>query len=109
MLQTLGFTAQVTTMLVAEHAALGAVGLVAGVAAAPLLAPPLLGVVPEVSAASVALPWGWSALIVVGIELSVALADQRPLRAGSGNWHRTAGQAVACVKSVPAGSVRGAR
>ena len=34
--------------------------------------------------------------------------DRRPLRAGSGNWPRTAGRAMACVKSVPAGSVRGA-
>ena len=42
---------------------------------------------------------GW-----IGIRsLRRGVGDRRPLRAGSGNWHRTAGRAVACVKSVPDG------
>ena len=74
-----GFTpGQVTAMLVAEHAALGLAGLVGGVAAAPLLAPRLLGAVPGVSPVAAALPWGWSLLIAVGVEVSVILATAIP-------------------------------
>jgi putative ABC transport system permease protein len=95
MLQTLGFTpAQVMTMLVTEHAALGAVGLGAGIAAAPLLAPRLLHVVPGVSASAVALPWGWSALIIGGVELGVVLATAIP------GWRAGRQWPVAAVRPV---------
>jgi putative ABC transport system permease protein len=79
MLKTLGFTpTQVMTMLVAEHAALGLAGLAAGLAAARLFAPRLLGEVPGVSAGGAALPLGWSLLIVGGIEMAVILATAVP-------------------------------
>jgi putative ABC transport system permease protein len=79
MLQTIGFTpGQVMMMLVAEHAALGFAGLVAGLAAARLLAPQILGEVPGVSAGAATLPLGWSLLIVGGIEAAVILATAVP-------------------------------
>jgi putative ABC transport system permease protein len=87
MLQALGFTpGQVTAMLVAEHAALGLAGLVGGVAAAPLLAPRLLGAVPGVSPVAAALPWGWSLLIAVGVEVSVILATAIPAWGAGRVW-----------------------
>lgn len=96
MLQTLGFTpAQVMLMLVAEHAALGLAGLVLGVAATPLLAPRLLGAVPGVSAGAVALPWGWSLLIIGGIELAVIIATAVP------GWRAGRVWPVAAVRQVP--------
>jgi putative ABC transport system permease protein len=96
MLQTLGFTpTQVMTMLVAEHAALGLAGLVIGVTAAPLLAPRLLGAVPAVSVGGAALPWGWSLLIIGGVELAVILTTAVP------GWRAGRVWPVAAVRPVP--------
>ncbi|HEY1619773.1 MAG TPA: FtsX-like permease family protein [Streptosporangiaceae bacterium] len=96
MLQTLGFTpVQVMLMLVSEHAMLGLAGLVLGVAAAPLLAPRLLGAVPGVSAGAVALPWGWSLLIIGGIELAVIVATAVP------GWRAGRVWPVAAVRQLP--------
>ena len=84
MLQALGFTpAQLTLMLTAEHGLLTAAGIVAGLLGARLLMPLLLGAVPGGSAASVAVPAGWSALIVGGTFAAVVLATAVPAwRAG---------------------------
>jgi putative ABC transport system permease protein len=96
MLQTLGFTpGQVMTMLVAQHAALGAAGLAAGLAAARLLAPWLLGAVPGVSAGAATLPVGWSVLIVGGIEAAVILATAIP------GWRAGRVWPVAAVRPAP--------
>lgn len=79
MLQTIGFTpGQVMTMLVAEHAALGLAGLAAGLGAARLLAPLILGEVPGVSAQAATLPLGWSLVIIGGVEAAVILATAVP-------------------------------
>jgi putative ABC transport system permease protein len=96
MLQTLGFTpGQVMTMLVAEHAALGVAGLAAGLVAARLLAPGLLGAVPGVSAGAATLPVGWSLLILGGIEVAVLLATAVP------GWRAARVWPVAAVRPVP--------
>jgi putative ABC transport system permease protein len=96
MLQTIGFTpGQVMTMLVAEHAALGFVGLVAGLAAAWLLAPGMLGAVPGVTVSSAALPLGWSLLIVGGIEAAVVFATAVP------GWRAGRVWPVAAVRPLP--------
>jgi putative ABC transport system permease protein len=96
MLQTIGFTpGQVMTMLVAEHATLGLGGLVAGLAAARLLAPRLLGAVPGVSAGAATLPLGWSLLIVGGIEVAVILATAVP------GWRAGRVWPVAAVRPMP--------
>jgi putative ABC transport system permease protein len=96
MLQTLGFTPrQVMTMLVAQHAALGAAGLAVGLAAARLLAPWLLGAVPGVSAGAATLPVGWSVLIVGGIEVAVILATAVP------GWRAGRVWPVAAVRPAP--------
>jgi putative ABC transport system permease protein len=96
MLQALGFTpGQVMAMLVAEHAALGLAGLAAGVAVAPLLAPRLLGAVPGVSPVAAALPWGWSLLIAVGVEVAVVLATAIPA------WRAGRAWPVAAVRPTP--------
>jgi putative ABC transport system permease protein len=98
MLQTLGFTpGQVMTMLVAEYAALGLAGLAAGLAAARLLAPHLLGEVPGVSAGAAALPLGWSLLIVGGIEFAVVLATAVP------GWQAARVWPVAAIRPPAAG------
>ena len=96
MLQTLGFTpGQVMTMLVAEHAALGAAGLAAGLVAARLLPPGLLGAVPGVSAGAATLPLGWWLLILGGIEVAVVLATVVP------GWRAARVWPVAAVRPVP--------
>jgi len=96
MLKTLGFTpAQVMIMLTAEHAVLAGAGIVAGLAAARLLMPLLLGSVPGVSAASAALPVGWTALIVGGIVAAVLLATAAPA------WHASRVRPVAAVRALP--------
>ncbi|HEY3979654.1 MAG TPA: FtsX-like permease family protein [Streptosporangiaceae bacterium] len=96
MLQTLGFTPrQVMTMLVAQHAALGAAGVAVGLAAARLLAPWLLGAVPGVSAGAATLPVGWSLLIVGGIEVAVILATAVP------GWRAGRVWPVAAVRPAP--------
>jgi putative ABC transport system permease protein len=98
MLQTLGFTpGQVMIMLVAQHAALGAAGLAAGLAAARLLAPWLLHAVPGVSAGAATLPLGWSLLIVGGTELAVILATAVP------GWRAGRVWPVAAVRPAPPG------
>jgi putative ABC transport system permease protein len=96
MLQTLGFTpVQVMSMLVAEHAVLGAAGLVAGLAAGRLLAPAVLGQVPGVSAGAAILPVGWSLLILGGIEVAVVLATAVP------GWRAARVWPVAAVRPAP--------
>ena len=96
MLQALGFTpGQVVAMLVAEQAALGLAGLAVGVAAAPLLAPRLLSAVPGVSPVAAALPWGWSLLIVAGVEAAVIVATAIP------GWRAGRAWPVAAVRSMP--------
>ena len=84
MLQALGFTpAQLTLMLTAEHALLTGAGIVIGLLGARLLMPLLLGAVPGGSPASVAVPVGWSVLIVGGTLGAVLLATAVPAwRAG---------------------------
>jgi putative ABC transport system permease protein len=85
MLKTLGFTpGQVVTIVVAEHAGLGAAGAGAGVVAARLLAGPLLARVPLGPLTSVApLPAGWVLAVAGGTEAAVLLAAAVPaLRAG---------------------------
>lgn len=96
MLQALGFTpGQVTLMLVAEQAALGLAGLAVGVAAASLLAPRLLGAVPGVSPVAAALPWGWSLLILAGVQTAVILATAIP------GWRAGRAWPVAAFRPMP--------
>jgi putative ABC transport system permease protein len=83
------------TMLVAQHAALGAAGVAVGLAAARLLAPWLLGAVPGVSAGAATLPVGWSLLIVGGIEVAVILATAVP------GWRAGRVWPVAAVRPAP--------
>ena len=98
MLQTLGFTpAQLTIMLTAEHAMLTGAGIAAGLAAARLLMPPLLGSVPGVSPASAAVPAGWAGLIVGGTFVAVVLATAVPA------WWAARVWPVAAVRAVPRG------
>ncbi len=83
MLKTLGFTPlQVVTMLTAEHAVLACAGIAAGLAAARLLMPALLGSVPGVSAAAASVPGGWAAVIVGGTFAAVLAATVVPGLAG---------------------------
>ncbi|HSR82950.1 MAG TPA: ABC transporter permease, partial [Streptosporangiaceae bacterium] len=78
MLKTLGFTpVQVMAMMTAEHAILTGAGIVAGLVAARLLTPLLLGTVPGVSAAAAAVPGGWAAIIIGGTFGIVVLATAR--------------------------------
>ncbi|HKD87414.1 MAG TPA: FtsX-like permease family protein, partial [Streptosporangiaceae bacterium] len=96
MLQTLGFTpVQVMTMLTAEHALLAACGIAAGLLAARLLMPALLGGVPGVSAAAATVPGGWAAVIVVGCFGAVLLATAAPA------WQAGRVRPIAAVRTVP--------
>jgi putative ABC transport system permease protein len=96
MLQTLGFTpGQVMFMLMAEHAAAACAGIVAGLIAARLLTPVLLGNVPGVSAAAATLPVGWALLIVAGTLGAVLLATAVP------GWRAGRMWPVAAVRAVP--------
>jgi putative ABC transport system permease protein len=98
MLQALGFTpAQLTLMLVAEHAVLTGAGIAIGMVGARVLMPLLLGSVPGVSAASAAVPVGWAALIVIGTFAAVVLATAVPA------WQAGRAWPVAAVRSVPRG------
>ncbi|HEY7324698.1 MAG TPA: FtsX-like permease family protein, partial [Streptosporangiaceae bacterium] len=98
MLQTLGFTpAQLTLMLTAEHALLTGAGIAVGLLGARLLMPLLLGAVPGGSPASVAVPAGWSALIVGGTFVAVLLATAAPAWRAGRVWP------VAAVRAAPRG------
>jgi putative ABC transport system permease protein len=98
MLQALGFTpAQLTFMLTAEHGVLTAAGIVAGLLGARLLMPLLLSAVPAASPASVAVPAGWSALIVGGTFAAVLLATAVPAWRAGRVWP------VAAVRAGPRG------
>jgi putative ABC transport system permease protein len=99
-LKTLGFTpAQVTAMVVAEHAMVGFVGAGLGVAAAWELTFPLLRGIPTTVVQAVApLPVPWIAVIVGAAEFLVVLAAAFPAwRAG-----RVSG-VVAVRRPLPAG------
>jgi putative ABC transport system permease protein len=80
MLKTLGFTPrQLLGMVVAEHAALGLAGEAAGIAAARLLTPPLMGQVPAGTLAAVApLQAGWVAAVAGGVAAALLLATVLP-------------------------------
>jgi putative ABC transport system permease protein len=96
MLKTLGFTpVQVMTMLTAEHALLAGCGIGAGLIAARLLTPALLGSVPGVSAAAATVPGGWAAVIVGGCFVAVLLATAAPA------WQAGRVRPVAAVRTVP--------
>jgi len=96
MLQTLGFTPlQVMAMLTAEHAILTGAGIVAGLVAARLLAPVLLGSVPGVTPAGAAVPVGWALLILGGTLAAVMLATALP------GWRAGRMWPVAAVRAVP--------
>ncbi|HEY2507334.1 MAG TPA: FtsX-like permease family protein [Streptosporangiaceae bacterium] len=96
MLKTIGFTpAQVLAMLTAEHALLAGVGVVAGLVAAKLAMPLLLGGVPGVSMAAAAVPAGWAAVIIGGTLAAVLLATAVPA------WHAGRILPVAAVRSAP--------
>lgn len=98
MLQTLGFTpAQLTFMLTAEHALLTGAGTAIGLLGARLLMPLLLSAVPGGSPASVAVPAGWSALIVGGTFAAVVLATAVPA------WRAARVWPVAAVRAGPRG------
>ena len=81
MLKALGFTpGQVLRMLLAEHGALGAVGIAAGLAAARLLTTPLLQRPPATALSAAApLPVGLTALIAAGAEIAVVVATLLPI------------------------------
>jgi putative ABC transport system permease protein len=121
MLQTLGFTpVQVMAMLTAEHAALTCAGIAAGLVAARLLTPVLLGSVPGVTAAGAAVPSGWALLIVAGTFGSVVLATAVPswragrvwpvaaVRAGPPRGHLSRLAATAMAARMPPAMVLGA-
>ena len=96
MLKTLGFTpVQVMTMLTAQHAILTGAGILAGLAAARLLMPLLLGSVPGVSAAAATVPGGWAAIIIGGTFGAVLLATAAPA------WQAGRVRPVAAVRAVP--------
>jgi len=96
MLKTLGFTpVQVMTMLTAEHALLAGCGIAAGLLAARLLMPALLGGVPGVSAAAATLPAGWAAVIAAGCFCVVLLATAAPA------WQAGRVLPVAAVRVLP--------
>lgn len=122
MLKALGFTpAELTLMLTAEHAVLTAAGIGAGLLGARLLMPLLLGAVPGASPASVAVPAGWSALIVGGTFASVLLATAVPawragrvwpvaaVRSGPPRGHLSRLAAAAMAARLPAAIVLGSR
>src|SRR6266487_4666005 len=97
MLKTLGFTpGQVVRMLVAEHSALGAVGIMLGLGAARLLVASLL-LRPPVTALSAAapLPAGLVLVIAIGAEVLVALATVLPA------WRAGRVSPVAAVQVTP--------
>jgi putative ABC transport system permease protein len=95
-LKTLGFTpAQVVLILTAEHAILAGAGVLAGLAAARVLMPALLGSVPGVSPASAALPGGWTALIAGCTFGAVLLATAVPA------WQAGQVRPVAAVRALP--------
>jgi putative ABC transport system permease protein len=96
MLKALGFApAQVMIMLTAEHAILAGAGVVAGLAAARLLMPVLLGSVPGVSAAAATVPGGWTAVIVGGTLAAALLATAAPA------WYAGHLLPLAAVRAVP--------
>jgi len=98
MLQALGFTpGQLTFMLTAEHALLTVTGVAVGLLGARVLMPLLLSAVPGGSPASVAVPAGWSALIVGGTLAAVLLATAVPAWRAGRVWP------VAAVRSGPRG------
>jgi putative ABC transport system permease protein len=98
MLQALGFTpAQLTIMLTAEHAILTGAGIAAGMVTARLIMPLLLGTVPGGSQAAVAVPVGWSALIIGGTLAAVLLATAVPAFHAGRVWP------LAAVRSGPRG------
>ncbi len=79
MLKTLGFTpAQVAGVIVAEHAAIGAAGIGAGLAAERLLTAALLDSGHGVVTAATPVPAPWALLIAGGTELAVMLATALP-------------------------------
>jgi putative ABC transport system permease protein len=95
MLQTLGFTpGQVMTMLTAEHAILTVAGIAAGLAAARLLTPMLIGRVPGVSAAAATVPGGWALLILGGTLAAVLLATALPAWRAGHVWPVAAARAT---------------
>ncbi len=95
MLQTLGFTpGQVMTMLTAEHAVLTVAGIAAGLAAARLLTPMLIGRVPGVSAAAATVPGGWALLILGGTLAAVLLATALPAWRAGHVWPVAAARAL---------------
>jgi putative ABC transport system permease protein len=96
MLKTLGFTpGQVMAMLTAEHAVLACAGTAAGLLAARLLTPSLLGSVPGVSAASATVPGGWALLILCGTLGAVVLATAVPA------WRAGRVRPAAAIRQVP--------
>jgi putative ABC transport system permease protein len=96
MLKTLGFTpAQVTGMLVAEHAALALVGIGAGLGITRLLTTPLLHGLPGLPAAVTPLPAGWAGVISGGTLLGVAAAAALP------SWRAGRVRPVAAVRYAP--------
>jgi putative ABC transport system permease protein len=96
MLQTIGFTpAQVIAMLTAQHAVLACAGVAAGLVAARLLMPLLLGSIPGVTAAAATLPAGWALLIVCGTLAAVLIGTVVPA------WRASMVRPVAAVRSVP--------
>ncbi len=96
MLKTLGFTpVQVMIMLTAEHAVLTGAGVLAGLLAARLLTPVLLGSVPGVSAAAATVPAGWAGVIVGGTFGAVLLATAAPA------WQAGRVRPVAAIRAVP--------
>jgi putative ABC transport system permease protein len=98
MLKTIGFTpVQVMAMLTAEHAVLAGSGVAAGLIAAPLLMPLILGTVPGVTAAAAAVPGGWALLIIAGTLAAVLLATAVPA------WQAGLLRPVAAVRAVPPG------
>ncbi len=96
-LKVLGFSpAQVMGVVLAEHAALGLAGTAAGLAAARLLAGPLLQGLPATVVPALApLPAGWVALIAGGTELAVILAAAAP------GWRAGRVRPVAAVRHAP--------
>jgi putative ABC transport system permease protein len=100
MLKTLGFTpAQITAMVVAEHAFVGLVGAALGVAAAWELTFPLLrGIAAAVVPAAAPLPVPWIAVIAGSAEFLVVLAAAFPA------WRAGRVSAVVAVRRpLPAG------
>jgi putative ABC transport system permease protein len=96
MLKTLGFTpVQVMGMMTAEHAIFTGAGILAGLAAARLLTPPLLGSLPGVAAAAATVPSGWAGIILGGTFGVVLLATAAPA------WQAGRVKPVAAVRAIP--------